>query len=674
MRRFVLPVSLATLTALALFALTLAPNGFAFWDGALAALFTLLFGWTTSWFWISALGTFELWRTRRRDGADRPTLIENAAPLPWTAVLIPIHNEDPESVFARLSAMLESLAPCASADRFEFFVLSDTTRADLWLREEICWAELRRRCPGRSVHYRRRPNKFRKKSGNIGDFCERWGKRYRYLIVLDADSVMEGPTMIELVRRMEREPRLGILQAPSLPALRLSFYARLQQFAASVYGPPVFAGLAAALGGSATFWGHNAILRTAPFMAHCGLPGLSGRPPFGGPILSHDFVEAALIRRAGYDVRLASDLLVGSYEQCPVSIASAAARDRRWCQGNLQHLRLVFSPSFPGTSRVHFAVGILFYLTSALWGPFVVFYASALGAARVADGWHAAAAIALAVLVTLFLFGPKLLGAALVLADPEQRATHGGALRLSQSVLLELAVSTLVGPILMLSHLGALVALVLGSSVDWAAAARDETSSPWRDALRSHGIHSLIGAAIALLAFSAGAALGFWLAPIWAGLLLAVPLGALLASRGAGTGLQRAGLLLSPSETQPPPVLRFLQARPPATAAEASFRERFTRVVEDPWLNTLHLGLLHAVDARSRPRGLVAPLVARAIRDGVQALDEPAAITVLSDAWAMRKLHEHSLVFASATARSLAQLGAPDRARTDGQPNPEISP
>ncbi len=641
MRRFVVPVALATLTALLLFVQTLVPNGFGFWDAVLAVLFTILFGWSAAWFWLSVLGTFESWRARRE---ARPTTIEHTLRLPWTAILIPIHNEDPESVFLRLSAMLESLERTAFADRFEFFVLSDTTRADIWLREEICWAELRRRCPDRSVYYRRRAHKFRKKSGNIGDFCERWGKRYHYLIVLDADSVMEGGAMTELVRRMERDPRLGILQAPSLPALRSSFYARIQQFAAALYGPPLFAGLASALRGSATFWGHNAILRTAAFMDHCGLPGLPGRPPFGGPILSHDFVEAALIRRAGYEVRLAWDLVVGSYEQCPVSIASAATRDRRWCQGNLQHLRLVFSPSFPVSSRIHFAVGILFYLTSALWGPFVVFYASALGAARATDGWHAAGSIALLALVGACLFGPKLLAAALALADRDRASEHGGRGRLCQSLLLEIVVSTLIGPILMIGHLGALIALVLGSSVDWSSAARDETSTPWREALRAHGVESAIGAAIALVAFTIGPGIGFWLAPIWVGLLFAVPLGALLASGGVGIRLRRAGLLLAPSETQPPPVLQYLQANAPAVAKGATFSAHFTRVIEDPWLNTLHLGLLHAVDARSRPRGLIAPLVGRAMAEGVEALDEAEALAVLADAWAMRRLHEHSLI------------------------------
>jgi membrane glycosyltransferase len=229
----------------------------------------------------------------------------------------------------------------------------------------------------------------------------------------------------------------------------------------------------------------------------------------------------------------------------------------------------------------------------------------------------------------------------------------------------------LIGPILMLGHLGALGALAFGSSVDWAAAARDETHSPWRDALRFHGLHSLTGAAIALIAFNAGAALGLWLAPIWLGLLLAVPLGALLASRGAGARLRRAGLLLAPCETEPPPVLEYLHAAEPLAAAETTFAARFARVIDDPWLNTLHLGLLHGAGARSRPRGLVQPLVQRVIAAGVEALDEAAAITVLSDAWAMRRLHEHSLV--RAVEAPTPQLGAAKRTRTDGQPNSEIN-
>ena len=564
-------------------------------------------------------------------------------------MVIPIHNEEAESVFARIEAMLESVAETGSRAAFEFFVLSDTTEADIWLREEVCWSALRRdkrELP--ALYYRRRPNKFRRKSGNIADFCERWGRRYRYMIVLDADSVMDGRTMNELVSRMEHAPRLGILQAPSLPAMRHSLYARVQQFAASVYGPPIFAGLAYCFQDHGNFWGHNAIVRMTAFIDYCGLPGLPGRPPFGGPILSHDFVEAGLMQRAGYDVRLAWDLLLGSYEQCPVSLASAAARDRRWCQGNLQHLRLIFSPSFSKQTRAHFAIGVRFYLASTMWGLFVALYAAVYlraASASTALGSRAPVGVEALFVTTLsFLFVAKLMAVGLVLADETRRRTHGGPRSVLMSACLEIFVSVLVAPILMVTHIVCLSSVLFGISVEWSSSDRDESdiSLDRRDpssrlAERARPPDRDVGVD--------GDARDLLVA------LTDLGRPELRRSARGSAGESRVGRLVARARAPDDPARNrgVTHSRPGRGAHDRgsrrslrTFGDRLRKFIRDPWFNTLHVALLQATDARARPRHIVEPLVLRTLELGASALSPEDALAVLSDPWAMQTLHEEN--------------------------------
>jgi membrane glycosyltransferase len=653
-RRILVFVALVTAAAAFVFGHTLAADGFGVVDGLLTGVFAVLFGWITFWCTLTLLGALRVLRTR----GVRATLSGGGASDPaevaHTAILIPVHNEDVEGVMARIRAMLESLVQTGTAEAFDFYVLSDTTEPDIWLREELAWGNIRRAHPGAPhVYYRRRANKFRKKSGNITDFCEKWGYRYEYMIVLDADSIMDGKTMVEMVRRMTASPKLGILQAPSLPAMRDSLYARLQQFAASVYGPPIFAGMSGCFQGSATFWGHNAIVRVRAFMEHCGLPGLSGEPPFGGPILSHDFVEAALMRRAGYDVRLAWDLVAGSYEQCPVSLASSASRDRRWCQGNLQHLRLMFSPALTLESRAHFAVGILFYVASVLWGFFVVvFTVQSLRAATLSPTFGPAplgvATTGLMLATLTLLFSGKTAAIALALSDEERRREHGGGVKLLASAALEMILAALTAPILMVSHVLCVASVLFGFSVDWAAANRDETASPWKDALRAHGIEGALGLVVLGGSAAFAPSVVFWLAPIWVSLLLAVPVGAILSSRVAGEALRRRRLFLSPTEVEPPQVIRRAAELMREDAGRArTFIERFETVIADPWLNMLHVSLVEATGIRLRPRRVIESLVHKVAEFGPVVLDRKETLAILSDAWAMRTLHEQSLLHAA---------------------------
>ena len=289
-----------------------------------------------------------------------------------TAIVFPIYNENVVRAYEGLRATYESLERTGQLERFDFFILSDSTDPDKWVEEERRWHELIRDLDALGkIYYRRRLNNEGRKSGNVSDFLSAWGRRYRYFMVCDADSVMRGETLVDLVRLMEAHPTAGLIQ--TVPALvnADSPFGRIQQFANRLYAHIFIAGLNYWALDIGNYWGHNAIIRTEPFMQFCDLPQLPGRKPFGGQILSHDFVEAALLSRENWEVWFAYDL-EGSYEEAPQTMIENARRDRRWCQGNLQHSLVLFAKGLRGVSRLHLALGICGYLSGPLWLLFLL--------------------------------------------------------------------------------------------------------------------------------------------------------------------------------------------------------------------------------------------------------------------------------------------------------------
>ena len=604
--------AVATLLGSAAFAASVGANGFSAWDVCGVGLFAVLFGWIAFGFGTATLGLFSVLREPPAPAAFPPLTPEERGTLPSTAVLMPVYNESPDEVVAGVRAMLEDLRNAGAGGLFDLFLLSDSTDPEVWLAEERAWAKLNAELPaGENVFYRHRPKNTARKAGNIADFCCRWGTDYEVMIPLDADSVVDAATLIELARRMRDDVRIGILQAPPRPVGKRSTLARWQQFCASLYGPVFLRGFALWSGSDGNYWGHNAAIRVAPFRDHCDLPKLPGTAPMGGEILSHDFVEAALMRRAGLKVCLATDL-TGSYESCPTTLRDFAVRDQRWCQGNMQHARLLSADRLHPLSRLHLASGVMGYCAAPLWLLFLLTgtVAAAVGGAggllHVADPTAPWGPLAFAAAMGMLLL-PKLYGVATAARTPGAIAAHGGWAAVLGGVLLETALSVLVAPVMMLFHSRFVATTLAGRTVKWNAQDRGDREVSAAEAWAVHWPHVLLAAAaLPAVWYFAPAMLG-WLLPVLLGPLLAVPLAVWLGSSSAGRWLARRDLWRIPEEADPPPVLRrhaeLLATgsdsavlpprddlhRPPAFVDDGSL---FAEVLRDPGFFALHSELL----------------------------------------------------------------------------------
>jgi len=535
-------------------------------------LFTISFGWLAISFWTAVFGFCV-----RLIGGDPASLTVDASkPLGVrTAVVMPIYNEDPLRVSAGLEATLVGLERTGEGAHFDFFVLSDTRDAVHGQAERRMVEGLRRRHADSriKIFYRRRSKNVGRKAGNIEDFVKRWGNAYAHMVVLDADSVMSGETIVSLARLMEAHPDAGIIQTLPVPANRETAFARILQFSSRLYGPVLASGLAFWTGGAGNYYGHNAIIRIAAFARHCGLPVLPGGAPLGGEILSHDFVEAAMITGAGFKVWIVPEL-AGSYEEMPANVIDYATRDRRWCQGNMQHSRLLSFPGFRLMGRLHLSMGVAAYLTSPLWLA-LLSLSTADAVQRAIEGpvyfkpgfnlfpnWPIATDFQINLLLTMTLvalFLPKLMGLMLVVFSPARRRPYGGLMGLLPSVLIETIFSTLLAPIMMLFQSLFVTAAFSGRSVAWEAQPRDDRGLSWREGLKRHAGQTLLGLVWAGAVFWIAPAFFWWLTPIFAGLAVAIPLSVLSSRSSLGLKLKHWGLFLTPEETRPPAELRRLR-------------------------------------------------------------------------------------------------------------------
>ncbi|MDB5777338.1 MAG: mdoH [Herbaspirillum sp.] len=622
---------------------------------AMLILFAVLFCWVSAGFWTALMGFMVLMAGPRSDRylISREKAGErDIAPDARTAIVMPICNEDVSRVFAGLRATYESLARNHDGKdlaQFDFFILSDSSQADLCAAEVAAWADLCAAVGGFGrIFYRHRTRRVKRKSGNLDDFCRRWGANYRYMIVLDADSVMSGDCLATLARLMQANPGAGIIQTAPRAAGRDTLYARIQQFSTRVYGPLFTAGLHYWQLGESHFWGHNAIIRLAPFMRHCALAPLPGSGPMAGDIMSHDFVEASLMRRAGWSVWIAYDL-DGSYEEMPPNLLDELGRDRRWCLGNLMNFRLVLARGMHSVHRAVFATGVMAYISAPLWCLFLILSTLLLASHTLIDPqyfvapkqlfpiwpeWHPEKALALFTATATLLFLPKILSAFLFVV--KGAGGFGGSLRLILSVLLEMIFSMLLAPVRMLFHTRFVIGAFLGWAAGWKSPPRADNQTGWGEAVRRHGWHTLLGIAWGSGVYWLSPSYVWWLLPITGSLAISIPMSVLSSRVSLGRGMRRLGLFLIPEEKQPPRELQETVAYLSAGKPGCSFVEAVT----DPVCNAL----LCAV-ARRHPRrpqnsaNARLAIVRKALRQGPHGITEAQRNTVLGDPQLLSALH-----------------------------------
>ncbi|MCL7942706.1 glucans biosynthesis glucosyltransferase MdoH [Marinobacter sp. ATCH36] len=644
-RRSLLAVLVLGQTAAAVVALTwLVPNeSGSFFNTLLISLFAILHGWIAIGCWTAIFG-FVI----RRMGGDKYSLARRhteisltETALAPTAVVIPICNEPVERTLSGLRAVYRELERQGRLQHFDFYILSDTRDPEIWLAEQAAWQALAREMKaGERLFYRRRTVNLNYKSGNIADFLRRWGRRYRYMVVLDADSLLGGETLSRLVRLMELEPGVGIIQTSPTVIRAQTPFARLRQFASRVYSPLFATGLAAIQMGDAAYWGHNAIIRVDAFMTHCGLRKLTGPGVFRGPVISHDFVEAAFMGRAGYEVWLEPSLQQ-SHEESPPTLEDELIRDHRWARGNLQHLWILMTtPDLRFAHRMAFVNGIMSYLASPFWLLFVLLTmvtASQTGQSQTmtppALGGAPQLALGLGLSTLSLLFLPRILAVADILAT-RQGKLFGGNPRLTVSVLLETIISLLLAPVKMLAHSRSVFCALINLPVQWAGQNR-QGETGWRRALNEHRTGIALALCLCGIAVWTGSlTLLLWSLPVVLPLLLAVPTSVMLGRQSSGLAFDDADLLITPESRKPPQMIHEASIGAPLLP-EGLGLSNVQQAILSPAMNSLHRQL-----ARVRPENKgTTELLRHCIEHGPEQLEHRQVSLLCRDRNALVSLH-----------------------------------
>jgi membrane glycosyltransferase len=609
---------------------------------AMVALFAITFGWIALPATAAISGVL-FGGVRRRAKPDLH--VEQR-----TALVMPIYNENPAGTFSALIAMAEALVERDAAG-FEIFVLSDTTRPDVYVKETAAYHVLRERVGDRMrVWYRRRADNVGRKVGNLQDFVTRWGGRYDFMIVLDADSILAPDTLATLVREMAADPNLGLLQTVPRLAGGKTLFARLQQFATRVYGPVVGRGIASWQGDDGNYWGHNAIIRVRAFAAAAGLPVLPGKKPFGGAILSHDFVEAALLRRAGWAVRMLPTL-GGSWEDSPPSLLDVAARDRRWAQGNIQHLAVILSQGFTWSNRMHMGIGVMSYLASPLWFALIVVGLGTAGHIATVQfeyftdelslfpRWplfDSERMIRLFIVAMVVLLTPKMLGVLRAFVDGEL-LRKVNPIRVVLGAIAETVLSALYAPIMMMMQVRQVMEIMIGQDSGWTTQSRKHSRTPWGTLFRRHWLQMLSGLVVSVVLLYVSPPLFVWMAPALVGLVLALPLSAASGSVLLGKVARFLGCLTVPEEVDVPKVIA---ARDEAEARLEELLDGITieRLLSDEIARQRHFAAVQPRPSATRGHPDVMFITARAklgdahtAAEALSWLSPPERLAVLGD-------------------------------------------
>lgn len=557
-----------------LLALTLSPGGLSVLDWALLVCFAVTLPWSVIGFWNASIG-FLIMRFARDPVAVVVPSSAEAGPndrlTTSTAILVCVRNEAPERVVRNLEPMLKGLVESGWADFFDLYILSDTNNAALAEIEQNAFIALGETWGDDiGITYRRRSDNTGFKAGNIADFCQKWGHEHSFAITLDADSFMTAEAVLRLVRIMQVDPKLGILQGLVVGMPSTSAFARIFQFGMRLGMRSYTTGSAWWQGDCGPYWGHNAIIRLAPFIAHCDLPVLTRQGVLGGHILSHDQIEAVLMRRAGWEVRALPDEAVGGWEENPPTLLEFIRRDLRWCQGNMQYWNFLAMPGLKLISRYQLTFALLMFVGSPAWmGLLVLGTLGVAFAATPATFIRADAGFALFAIILVMWFAPKIATVLDVLSRGEARRSFGGGVRFTASVVCETLFFIMLSPIMWFGHTLFLIGLLFGRAIGWIGQSRDDHAVPFAAAAAQLWPQTLLGlASIGVLALTVPSAIPYALF-IAGGLILAIPLAIVTASPAFGALLVRFGIGRLPEEIDTPPALRELRL-PAIEAAHAN--------------------------------------------------------------------------------------------------------
>jgi len=541
-------------------------GGWSLVDTALLIAFAVGSPWTVLGFWNSVIGLWLLHGVR--DPITKVAPYARAGDLPTpitvrTAILMTLRNEDPERAILRLKTVKESIDATGFGGQFGYFVLSDTDDPSIAEAEEKAVAAWQRTLPDpQQVIYRRRADNTGFKAGNLRDFCERWGREYELMLPLDADSLMSGDTVIRLVRIMQAHRQLGILQSLVVGMPSSSAFARIFQFGMRHGMRSYTMGQAWWTGDCGPFWGHNAVVRIRPFLERCQLPVLPGKPPLGGHVLSHDQVEATLMRRAGYEVRVLP-FECGSWEENPPTLLEFIRRDVRWCQGNMQYLKLLDMPGLHPMSRFQLIWAILMFLGIPAWTLMIALLPVLAYEAQSITQYPTALAVALYVVFFLMYLSPKIAGLLDVVLTRGGVRRYGGRVRFAISALIELVFSFLLGAVSTIRTTIFMIGLLFGKSVTWGGQARDAHGISWRAALVNLWPQTVFGLVLCSVLAAISPTVLAWSLPLTAGYLLAIPFAVITAHPGLGRLLRSWGLCGIPEDFEAVPEIEAVQLNRP---------------------------------------------------------------------------------------------------------------
>jgi membrane glycosyltransferase len=575
---FAVLFSLIMAGSLGLAALALSPGGLGIFDVIALVLFAITLPWMVAGFCNAVIGFVIMRFSADPVAAVLPAIarIRDDDPVTAsTAILLCVRNELPVRTIRNLEPMLEGLFASGYGEHFHLYLLSDTNDAELAIREEALFSELITTWRNRiAISYRRREVNSGFKAGNVRDFCERWGSRHEFAVTLDADSFMPSDAIIRFVRIMQVDPKLGILQGLIVGLPSTSLFARIFQFGMRLGMRSYTIGSAWWQGDCGPYWGHNAILRLKPFIEHCQLPLLTADGEAERHILSHDQIEAALMRGAGYHVRVVPREDLG-WEDNPPTLLEFMRRDLRWCQGNMQYWRLVTLPNLTPVSRYQLVLAILMFIGSPAWIGLLGLTTAALALCDdPANIMRSDLGSVLIAWVPLMWFSPKIAGALDVLLAPKERLAFGGAGRFIVNFAIETAYSILLCPILWISHSIFMFGRLFNRDINWIGQVRDDHVVPFGLAMRDLWPQTLVGClSTALVSFSQPWALPYILL-LAGGPALAAPFATVTAWPMLGNFAARIGIGRLPEETATPEDLLELalpaitsESRPPLTSS-----------------------------------------------------------------------------------------------------------